>query len=130
MKAAADRRALLDTGANPSPRWDYVVTLAGRVGPIALRLRLVPGRLIVEPAAFGRYLAALDGAPSLEALGAAVLEDVADRLVPRWIEVALRGPAQGLAVHEALFEDRQPKWEGKALLERADRLPGDWHAVC
>ncbi|MBF0307321.1 MAG: hypothetical protein HQL41_16915 [Alphaproteobacteria bacterium] len=122
---AAERRALLVAAANPAPRLDYVVTLFGRVGEVGARLRLVPDRLILDPASFGPYLAALAGADSLEALGAAVLEDVADRLVPRWVEVAVRGP-----LHQALFEDRQPKWDGKALLDRADRLPGDWHAGC
>ncbi|MBF0394490.1 MAG: hypothetical protein HQL38_17580 [Alphaproteobacteria bacterium] len=125
MTPAAERRALLVAAANPAPRLDYLVTLLGRVGDVAVRLRLVPDRLILDPASFGPYLAALGGAEPLEALGATVLEDSADRLVPRWVEVAVRGP-----LHQALFEDRQPKWEGKALLERADRLPGDWHVGC
>jgi 7-cyano-7-deazaguanine reductase len=124
------RRALLATLAGPgSRRLDYVVSLNGRVAhaayaaPLAIVLRYVPDKWTLDPASFARYLAALAGADlaSIEAVGVAILEDVNNEVVPRWIQVAATTgggggeAAEGLGV---LVEDRQPKWDNPALLSR------------
>ena len=59
---------------NPGARLDYVVALGGHMrrdadrAPTRVGVRYVPDRLVLEPAAFGRYLGALGSAgwPSLE----------------------------------------------------------------
>lgn len=123
------RRAPLATAASPgSSRLDYVVSLTGRVAhaaypaPLAIVLRYVPDRWTLDPASFARYLDALDdaGLATLEAVGVAILEDVNNEVVPRWIQVAAATgdedePAGRLGV---LLEDRQPKWDNPALLSR------------
>ena len=70
------RRALIATGPNPDPRLDYVVGLegsivaAGNIAPIAINLRYIPDKVIVEPSSFSLYLEALASIdwPSLEEL--------------------------------------------------------------
>ena len=78
------RRTLIATGTNPDPRLDYVVGLEGSIAavgntvPIAINLRYIPDKVIVEPASFGRYLEALASInwPSLEELAVTLLSDV------------------------------------------------------
>ncbi len=124
-----ERRSLLVTEPNPDCRIDYLVVLEGRLEgppperPVTVAVRYVPDRQILVAAAFGRYLAALAGTPwpSLEQIGTAVLADVSDQLVPRWVQVAVAAPAAsapGVARHDALLEDRQPTWDNAALLAR------------
>ena len=60
-----ERRALLETHANPDSALDYVSGLHGTLQafglgkPTLLSIHYVPDRLIIDPAAFGRYLEAL-----------------------------------------------------------------------
>ena len=113
------RRALLLTAPNPDARLDSVVTLGGRVAEGAsIRLRYVPDRLVLDATAFGRYLNAVPAVASLEALAAAILADVNDQAVPRWVEVAATASHED---HAVLISDRQPKWDNPALLARLDR---------
>ena len=122
------RRALLATAASPGgSRLDYMVSLGGELAgaadgaPLAVTLRYVPDRLTLDPASFARYLAAVGdaGLGSVEAVGVAVLEDVNNEVVPRWIQVAVAaGGNAGAGPVGVLLEDRQPKWDNPALLSR------------
>lgn len=124
------RRALLAAVASPgSSRLDYVVSLTGQVAyagdgaPLAIVLRYVPDKWTLDPAAFARYLAVLADAnlPSIEAVGVALLEDVNNEMVPRWIQVVATtagGEEEAAERHGILLEDRQPKWDNPALLSR------------
>lgn len=118
------RRELLAVAANPAPRLDYLVALvgdlAGELGEVRLTVRYVPDRLILAPPAFVAYLAALGGAewPSLEALAAAVLDDLNNELVARWVQVAAEAEAAAGLRHVVVLEDRQPRWDNRVLLER------------
>jgi 7-cyano-7-deazaguanine reductase len=98
--------------------------------PVAVELRYVPDRLILRPVALGRYLEAMGGESweSLEALATAVLEDLNNETVARWLQVELRLTAGGkageegaLADHAVLLEERQPKWDNPTLLSRLER---------
>lgn len=117
-----ERRALIETAPNPDPRLDYVAELdtdgtAART--VTVSLRYVPDRLILAAASFGRYLDAVCGGgwDSVEALAVAVRDDVNDRLVPRWLLVAVAAPG-----HRVLIEDRQPRWDNPHLLARLRRF--------
>ncbi len=125
------RRSLIATGSNPDPLLDYVVSLegsiagAGNTAPIAINLRYIPDKVIVEPASFSRYLEALASIdwPSLEELAVTLLGDVNNEVVARWVHVSLSTPAsQGLDTHMVMLEDRQPKWDNPQILSRLKKL--------
>ena len=125
------RRTLIATGTNPDPRLDYVVGLEGSIAtagntvPIAINLRYIPDKVIVEPASFGRYLEALASInwPSLEELAVTLLSDVNNEVVARWVHVSLSTPSsQGLDTHTVMLEDSQPKWDNPRVLSRLRKL--------
>jgi NADPH-dependent 7-cyano-7-deazaguanine reductase QueF len=124
-----ERRRLLTTAPNPDAKIDYLIVLEGHLEgarseqPVTVAVRYVPDRHILDAAAFGRYLAAVAEVPwsSLEEIGVAVLADVSDQLVPRWIQVWVATPVSnvpGVTRHDAILEDRQPTWNNAALLAR------------
>lgn len=118
MDAAGARRALLPTRPNPEARLDYVVTLGGNLpGGIAVTVRYVPDRLLLDAGAFAAYLAAFATPAGVEELAVAVLADLNDVLVARWLHVAAASGAHG-----AIVEDRQPRWNNTALLQRLERI--------
>jgi len=123
-KAEAARRPI-ETAENPEPRIDYLIRLAGAAagGAAQVTLLFVPDKRIVPAEGLDAYLARLEDfdaeTPGLpERLALRILEDLNDELVPRWVQVTVAGPAG----HAALVEDRQPKWDNKALLARAGGL--------
>ena len=126
------RRAVLATSANPDERLDYVVALRGHApgnpdgGASEVRLRYVPDRRILDPASFGAYLATVGGEPgeSVEGFAAMVLNDINNELVPRWVQVTVSAPSDGVDGvdgHGVMLEDRQPRWDNPALLSRLER---------
>jgi len=127
----AARRARLTICANPEPRQDFVVTRTGDVtGAVAdltahIRLRYVPDRGLITRDGWRDYLRGLSEQPfdTVEALTAAILADVANQLVPRWLDVRVHaneplGSGAGSAAHEVIMEDRQPTWRNPALAAR------------
>jgi 7-cyano-7-deazaguanine reductase len=61
------------------------------------------------------------GFASLEALATAVLDDINNEVVARWVQVVISAPAPdepGVDGHSVMLEDRQPKWENDSLLSR------------
>lgn len=125
-EAEAARRPI-ETAANPDPRIDYLVRLDGAVqgpdGAAQLRLVFVPDKRILQAHALPAYLESLgesDGPASdePERLALRILDDLNDELVPRWLQVTVT-TADGRRV---LVEDRQPKWDDKALLARVQGL--------
>lgn len=127
------RRASLLTRTNPQPAREYLVILhQGLMGAgYSVRLCYVPDKLLLQPAALETYLCDLGsediGAP--EDLALAILDDVNNEVVPRWIQVAVfRSFPKGAPNthensdgyrHAALAEDRQPNWNNRDLLRRA-----------
>ena len=129
---AKERRGLLATQTNPHASLDYVSALEGHIAPVGrtqrttVGVRYVPDKLIIDPAAFGRYLGALETLPweSLEKVAVTILDDINNEVVARWVQVALSAPDDahpGVDSHGVMLEDRQPKWDNPALLSRLKR---------
>lgn len=116
------RRELLGTLPSPDARHDYLVELRGEPMPgTRLTLRLVPDRLVLEPASFAAYLAGFagfDGGP--EALALTLLDDLNNELVPRWVELSVERDSP--LPHRVVIEDRQPTWDNPQLLGRLRRV--------
>ncbi len=124
---ALARRELLETDANPGSHLDYITTLNGHITPdnisgrTLVGIRYVPDKLILAPSRLGRYLDILGGiaSPSLEAVASAILEDLNNELVARWIQVTICATdTQHLGIDDfgVMLEDRLPFWVNSALL--------------
>jgi len=127
-----ERRSLLATERNPDSKLDYVITITGQIAAhrepdsSSINLRYVPDKVILQPVSFGRYLDALGTVDwtALEEVAAAVLNDVNNELIARWVQVGISAPGQthlGIDRHEVLLEDHQPNWENAGLLSRLKR---------
>lgn len=118
-----ERPESLFTGrSNPRSSLDYIVVLAGVLDSahLAIRLRYIPDKLLVDGASFSAYLAFLDSADpaSPELVAFALLDEMNNEIVPRWLQIAVSsGGSEGETV---IIEDRQPNWENPGIL---DRLP-------
>ncbi|MBB4265400.1 hypothetical protein [Roseospira visakhapatnamensis] len=139
----AERRARLATRANPAPRLDYRVTLGARLaaGPGVLGgarvvVDYVPDRLLLDPEGFNRYINGLSEPPwpGPEALGVAILDDMNNEVVPRWLRVTVHVAPDGDThppgtvgrapeEHRVVLEDRQPYWD-EATGAGLDGRPG------
>lgn len=124
---AVARRSRLVTTENPNPRQDYVVTLSGELrlpalaAAVSATLRYVPDRLILQPSVLAAYLATIEGIswPTLEAVATAMLADVNNELIPRWVHIHLAATGvDGHDRHDIDVEDRQPNWENAGLIAR------------
>lgn len=128
------RRELLIADSNPENRLDYVISLADDLvhgedhdHPSKVRLRYIPDNLILRPESFGTYLDRLSDTswPSLEAAAAAIIDDINNELVPRWVQVSVElqpGPGTTIHFHSVILEDKQPKWENPDMLSRLGRI--------
>jgi len=128
------RREQLTTDPNPENRLDYIITLSGDLvhgedheHPSQVRLRYVPDGLILRPESFATYLDRLSDTswPSLETAASAIIDDVNNELVPRWVQVQVElEPSTEAAIHfhSVVLEDKQPKWENPELLSRLGRI--------
>ena len=130
-----DRRALIVSQSNPAPAHDYVSTLsltvdAGTRCPFEhggrLEIRLVPDRAVADPEAFRHYLETVAdlGWETAEACAAAVLDDVNNELVPRWVQVSLvlTAGGGGSVAQTVVIEDRQPSWSNAELMARLEKV--------
>ena len=131
-EARVERRRLLASEPNPGAQLDYLVILDAELGSIGavdvhVRIAYVPDRDIVQPGALEAYLALTSKQPwlSLEALALAVLDDINNEIVPRWIMVQLKGGRRvgepQRIKHGVTVEDRQPGWANAELLAQLER---------
>lgn len=116
--STALRREDLVTLPSPDPRHDYLVDLVAAAGTVMLRVRYVPDRLILDPSSLVQHVGGLTGGP--EAVVLALLDDLANELVPRWLEVTASTDTP--LPHRVVAEDRQPGWDSPALLARLERI--------
>lgn len=115
------RRESLQTAANPDARHDYLVDVATSTPDgTRLWLRYVPDREVLDTTSVRGYVYALPQL-GLEALALTVIDDLANELVPRWVEVIAERTSPVL--HRVTIEDRQPDWDNVALLNRLPPLP-------
>ncbi len=133
--APETRRAVLRVQANPAERVDYRVILSRPVsgcdgaGALHMTLEYVPDRVILVPDSLTRYVAGLEHLswPGPEALGVAILDDINNEVVPRWLRVTVvvgqeaqpHAPGSDAAPwhtvsHAVILEDRQPHWTAPA----------------
>jgi 7-cyano-7-deazaguanine reductase len=115
-------RPRLQTTPTPTPsRMATLVTFSARLASgVKLTIAYVPDRLVLTRGSFTAYAAGLaDQTGSPEALAAAVAEDVANEVVPKWQRVTLAITVDGV-IHTIVAEDRQPGWEHPSLLTAAD----------
>jgi len=126
-----ERRALLHGKTNPDRKLDYVITLSSQFSTCnqaqQVVLRYIPDRFILDGDAFAQYLEAIDKVTwnSPEDVAVAVLCDVNNEIIGRWVQVSLEAPlAQGSALsnHAVVLEDRQPGWDNPSLLGRLKRI--------
>lgn len=121
-----DRREILATRANPKTGLDYLVAIdtaasSGR----AVQLRYVPDKLLLRPEAFDAYLRTLTSASEMpaEELALAIIEDINNEVVPRWVQVQIEASAGGREpksnAYRVLIEDRQPNWDNPQIIARA-----------
>lgn len=114
----AARRELLTAISNPAPWHDYRVCWSGTLSDgRTLTVEYVPDRLVLAPETFAAYLESLEAGrwPTLEALVMAMLDDLNNQLVPRWVRVSGSQP-QGAIRHHVTVNDRQPGWDNPGLL--------------
>ena len=117
------RRAALATSPNPAPRHDYVVSLTSRFAAtdgktLSLELRYVPDRFVMQADSLTPYFDSVSAAGcGLEEIAIAVLEDVNNEVVPRWIEVSVTADEGGIG-RRVTLQDRQPHWDNPPLLAR------------
>jgi len=127
------RRAALRLRPNPAPRLTYRITLEAGLDtipgrPLRLTVDYVPDRGVLDGAAFAAY-ARLLGASAWagpEDLGVAVLDDINNEVVPRWVRVAVSTDSQGgrtLPKHAVLLEDWQPTWNAEAVATTSAPAP-------
>jgi len=126
------RRATITVIENPQPLLDYVATLseslkntggtgATLLNQTSLLIRYVPDGVVLEKESLGAYLDVIASTEwtSLEGIATAILDDLNNEVVPRWVHVSLSGPEdENGARHSVIMEDRQPDWENPDLLAR------------
>src|SRR5258706_10820830 len=117
-EARHERRRLLVSELNPGGQLDYLVLLEAELGAIGavdveVRLAYVPDRDILQPGALETYVGLLSKQPwlSLEAMALAILDDLNNEIVPRWLMVQLRGGRRAgesqTVKHGGTVENRQ-----------------------
>ena len=123
---ATRSESLLKNRANPRNGLDYIVAHTVPFGSSGGRitLRYVPDKLLVEARSLAALFATLapDSAGAPEAAALAILDEMNNEIVPRWVQIAF-SPGVGADAQPAqtvIVEDRQPNWDNPGLL---DRLP-------
>jgi hypothetical protein len=126
MSDAISPESLLKSRANPRIGLDYVVAHAVPLTASGSRisLRYVPDKLLVDERSLAAFLASLakagPGAPEVTAL--AILDELNNEIVPRWVQIAVSGGDGGQPAQTVIVEDRQPNWENPGFLERLPPL--------
>lgn len=121
------RRSHIKTTPNPDERLDYVITLTGILGLRAaerscqISIRYIPDKLIISQASFAVYLDAVGEMEwtNLEEAATAMLEDMSNEVVPRWMQLkAMLSDRAAALSHQIVLEDKQPQWDNPSLLAR------------
>jgi 7-cyano-7-deazaguanine reductase len=95
------------------------VTLNGSIaGAGMLHVSYVPDQHILKSGSFESYLRAIGAVEwsSPEAAAVAILHDLNNELVARWVQVTL-----GSDAYRVTIEDRQPRWDNREMLSRLGR---------
>jgi len=110
----------LKSRSNPRSNLDYVVLLEGAGSPAGnrVKLRYIPDKLLIESASFDAYLAALANAEAgrPEMLALAILDDINNEIVPRWVQISVSADSADTTAQTVIVEDRQPNWDNANIL--------------
>ena len=91
-----------------------------------VRLSYVPYKAALSAEAFSSYLNDIpvpeESASALETCAAVILDDLNNELVPRWLQLVLTRGLEDGTVQTVLVEDKQPRWDNKVLLARAQGI--------
>ncbi len=126
------RRSLVRTRPASVTSHDYLIDLKIKLtpdygsNPLSLLLRYVPDRDLLRNNAmreYWRFVEATEWAAESE-LALAILEDLNNELIPRWLQVQIRDDnlsdyVQGVMI---TVEDRQPGWHNQYLLSRIGQV--------
>ncbi|MCF8479717.1 MAG: hypothetical protein K9H25_04740 [Rhodospirillum sp.] len=94
-------------------RLDGAIPLAQRhITAPKISLRYVPDRRVLDPESVAVYLSHLAREiwAGPEELALAILDDINNEAVPRWIQVRVTAHAPGGLDHRVVVEDHQPQW--------------------
>ena len=103
----------------PLPGLAPPVSSASPVSPVSIALRYVPDALILATGSLPQLISPLCGQlwENPESFAAAILDQLNNELVPRWIHVTVtHGNMQ------VTMEDRQPLWDNQQLIARLGAL--------
>lgn len=93
---------------------------------VYVRLSYVPYKAALSAEMFTAYLNDLPIPENqeclLEACAALILDDLNNELVPRWLQLVLTRGLEDGTVQSVLVEDKQPRWDNKVLLGRAQGI--------
>jgi len=111
---------------------DYLIDLSIRLtrdtisAPMTLIIRYVPDRDLIDDDAMHEYWRFIEAAAwsCASDMALAILEDLNNELIPRWVQVQLRNESkadylQGMMI---TVEDRQPGWHNQYLLSRIGQV--------
>lgn len=112
----------------PDAKVEFLCRLDGTVAAVgaSLRLSYIPYKSVLDGDGFAAYLKDLpapdEAASAMETTAAIILDDLNNELVPRWLQLVLTRERQDGTVQRVLVEDKQPRWDNKALIGRAGGL--------
>ena len=126
MNGHGEPGARLSGRGNPRSGLDFVVMLTGTTkNGMRVRIRFVPDKLLLDASVLDSYLGALPTAArdAPEGLALAVLDDINNDIVPRWVQIVVDADvSSGGGTHAVVVEDRQPNWENTAILANLPSL--------
>lgn len=117
----------LEGRRNPRGDLDYVVAIESAAPRAHCRvvLRYVPDKLLVDSRSLTDYLNALAplDEPAPERLAFALLDDINNEIVPRWLQIAVFAETDDMPAQTVIVVDRQPNWDNPAILSALPPLP-------
>lgn len=122
------RQESITTHPLPDATVEFLCNLESDLPAInaTIRLTYVPYKNVLSADCFAAYLKELpqpgDAANVLERYAAMMLDDLNNELVPRWLQLVLTRRRDDGTVQRVLVEDKQPRWNNKVLLARAQSI--------
>lgn len=126
------RRKNIKSIPNSDRNLDYITTLKSHISissksdehlaQATLIAHYVPDRFILTPKSFKDFIEIIEAIQweSVEEMTVAILTDLNNELVPRWIRIETMTAASNdtnATHHSVLIEDQQPDWNNHRLLK-------------
>lgn len=117
MTDLMERRDLLKTTGNPNKALDYLIMLEDDTLGQKITVRYIPDRDILNKDSFKAYLETLPKEADTIERANMIMQDLANELVARWIQVCLSDSTDGTQ-QSVFLEEHQPQWENPTLMAR------------